>query len=692
MRRRLYTLIWALVSVLAAVSIGVLSVTRGEPVNSLWLVAAAASIFLIGFRFYAKFIAARVLALDDRRATPAERFRDGRDFEPTNKWILLGHHFAAIAGPGPLVGPTLAAQFGYLPGALWILFGAVLGGAVQDFVILFCSMRRDGKTLGQMAREEIGKVGGVISLITVLLIMIVLLAVVGLVVVNALKGSPWGTFTIALTIPIALFMGLYLRYARPGKVLECSALGFVLVVASVLGGKAVAANATWSAWFTWGGVALAVMIMVYGFLASVLPVWLLLAPRDYLSTFVKLGVIFALAIGILFTHPRLALPPLTQFTNGTGPIFAGKVFPFCFITIACGAISGFHSLISSGTTPKMIAKEWHAWPVGYGAMLLEGFVAIMALVAAASLAPGVYFAVNAPPGVVGVAPQAAASTISAWGFPVTAAGMAQLARSVGEKTLFGRTGGAPSLALGMAQIFGSAFRSSGIGDSLLSFWYHFAIMFEALFILTIIDAGTRVGRFMLQDALGHVYKPLGKIGWTPGVFAASAAVVAAWGYFLYQGVIDPLGGINSLWPLFGISNQLLSAIAFCVATTVLLKMHRARYIWITVAPLAWLVTVTFTAGFEKIFSPEPRIGFLAHATALETALAAGKIAAAKLAETRAVIFNERLDAVVCAVFLVLVATVLIDSLRVWYGLLRGTRTAVSSEAPFIPSQLEAESI
>jgi carbon starvation protein len=690
--RHAYTLAWAFVAVLAAICIGVVASHRDAPVNSLWLVGAAACIFLIGFRFYAKFIAAKVMMLDDRRATPAERFRDGHDFEPTNKWILLGHHFAAIAGPGPLVGPTLAAQFGYLPGALWILFGAVLGGAVQDFVILFCSMRRDGKTLGQMAREEIGKVGGMVSLITVLLIMVVLLAVVGLVVVNALKGSPWGTFTIALTMPIALFMGLYLRYVRPGKVLECSAIGFVLVLASIYAGKVVAASGTWAGWFTWGGVALTIAIIFYGFSASVLPVWLLLAPRDYLSTFVKLGVVFALAIGILLTHPHLALPPLTQFTNGTGPIFAGKVFPFCFITIACGAISGFHALISSGTTPKMIAKEWHAWPVGYGAMLLEGFVAIMALVAAASLAPGVYFAVNSPPGVVGAAPQAAAATISGWGFPVSAGTMADLAQRVGEKSLFGRTGGAPSLALGMAQIFGGVLRSSGIGDGLLSFWYHFAIMFEALFILTILDAGTRVGRFMLQDLLGHVYKPLGRIGWKPGVFATSATVVAAWGYFLYQGVIDPLGGINSLWPLFGISNQLLSAIALCVATTVLLKMHRARYIWITVAPLAWLVTVTFTAGIEKIFSTEPRIGFLAHVTALENALAAGKIAAGKIAETRAVIFNERLDAVVCAAFLLLVTIVVVDSVRVWYGLLRGTRAAVSSEAPFIPSQLEAESV
>ncbi|HEY3936783.1 MAG TPA: carbon starvation CstA family protein [Bryobacteraceae bacterium] len=689
--RHIFALSWAAVSVLAAICLGVIAGNHGEPVNSLWLVAAAASIFLIGFRFYAKFIAAKIMQLDDRRATPAERLRDGHDFEPTNKWILLGHHFAAIAGPGPLVGPTLAAQFGYLPGTLWILFGAVLAGGVQDFVILFCSMRRDGKTLGQMAREEIGKIGGIVSLITVLLIMVVLLAVVGLVVVNALKGSPWGTFTIGMTIPIALLMGLYLRFVRPGKVLECSAAGFVLLLASIYGGKIVAGSAAWSAWFTWSGIVLTFAIILYGFLASVLPVWLVLAPRDYLSTFVKLGVVFLLAVGILFTHPRLELPPLTRFIDGTGPIFAGKLFPFCFITIACGAISGFHSLISSGTTPKMISREWHAWPIGYGAMLLEGFVAIMAMVAAASLHPGVYFAVNSPAGVVGASPHAAVAAISAWGFPVTAAGMAQLAQSVGEKTLFGRTGGAPSLALGMAQIFGNVLNRTGIGNDLLGFWYHFAIMFEALFILTILDAGTRVGRFMLQDFLGHLYKPLGRIGWMPGVFVTSALVVAAWGYFLYQGVIDPLGGINSLWPLFGISNQLLSAIALCVATTVLLKMHRTRYVWITISPLIWLVSVTFTAGWQKMFADDPKLGFLAHANALESAIAAGKIAAANLSQTRAVIFNERLDAVVCGVFLLLVTIIMLDSLRVWYGLLRGTHASISSESPFIASQWETES-
>ncbi len=676
--RHLFSILWAAVAVGGAVCLSVIASNHGESVNSLWLVAAAACIYAVGFRFYAKFIAAKVMLLDDRRATPAERLRDGRDFEPTNKWILLGHHFAAIAGPGPLVGPTLAAQFGYLPGVLWILFGAVLAGAVQDFTILFCSMRRDGKTLGQMARQEIGKVGGFISLVTVFLIMVILLAVVGLIVVNALKGSPWGTFTIAMTIPIGLIMGLYLRFLRPGKVLECSLLGFVLVMASIYGGQLVGESHTWSAWFTWSGVALTLAIVIYGFAASVLPVWLLLAPRDYLSTFVKLGVVFLLAFGILFTHPRLQLPPLTQFIDGTGPIFAGKLFPFCFITIACGAISGFHSLISSGTTPKMISKEWDAWPIGYGAMLLEGFVAIMAMIAAASMQPGVYFAVNSPAGIVGATPAAAVATISSWHFPVTVDTMAQLAHSTGEKTLFSRTGGAPSLALGMAQIFNGVLQSTGMGDKLVSFWYHFAIMFEALFILTILDAGTRVGRFMLQDLLGHVYKPLGRSGWMPGVILTSAVVVLSWGYFLYQGVIDPLGGINSLWPLFGISNQLLSAIAFCVATTVLMKAYRARYAWITVAPLIWLVTVTFSAGWQKIFAPDPKLGFLAHARLLQ----AGKITAA----TQTQIFNDRLDATVCGVFLVLVTVIIIDSLRVWYAILNGTAGTRSSESPFVLTQ------
>jgi carbon starvation protein len=679
-------LFWAAVAVTAAFCLGAIALNRGEHINSIWLVLAAACSYATGYRFYSKFLAARVLALDDRRATPAERLRNGHDFEPTNKWILFGHHFAAIAGPGPLVGPVLAAQFGYLPGTLWIIVGAVLGGAVQDFVILFASMRRDGKSLGQMARDEIGKVGGFAALITVLLIMVIMLAVMALVVVNALKGSPWGAFTIAATIPIAVFMGLYLRYWRPAKVLECSAIGFVLVMAAIFTGRLVAESPTLAPLFTLGAITLAAAIIVYGFLASALPVWLLLAPRDYLSTFVKLGVVMMLGVGIVFVRPELQLPAFTRFVDGTGPIFAGKIFPFCFITIACGAVSGFHSLIASGTTPKMIAREGHARPIGYGSMVLESFVAIMAMIAACVLQPGVYFAVNSPAATVGATPAAAVETISSWGFPVTVADMTNLARDVGERTLFYRTGGAPSLALGMAHIFAT----TGGGRALIGFWYHFAIMFEALFILTILDAGTRVGRFMLQDLLGHVWKPLGRTSWMPGVVATSALIVGAWGYFLIQGVRDPLGGINSLWPLYGTANQLLAAIALCVATTILLKMHGAKYLWITCGPLAWLVTVTFTAAWQKIFSPVPAIGFLAQADRLEASLRAGT--AADVAATRTLVFNARLDAVLCGVFLVLVATILLDSIRVWVGILRGTRDARVCEAPFVLSELRAEEL
>jgi carbon starvation protein len=645
----------------------------------MWLVLAAACSYLLGYRFYAKFIAARVMALNDERATPSERLDNGHDYVPTNKWIVFGHHFAAIAGPGPLVGPVLAAQFGFLPGTLWIIAGAVFAGAVQDFVILFASMRRDAKSLGQMAREEIGKVGGLIALVTVLLIMIILLAVVGLVVVNALAGSPWGTFTIAATMPISVFMGLYLRYWRPGRVFECSAIGFVLVVAAVVGGQWISTS-SFAPVFTLSALTIAMLMIAYGFLASVLPVWLLLAPRDYLSTFVKLGVIGMLAVGILAVHPQLQMPSLTRFIDGTGPVFAGKVFPFCFITIACGAISGFHALISSGTTPKMMARESHTIAVGYGCMLLEGFVAVMAMIAACVMDPGVYFAVNAPAGVVGRTVETAVATIAGWGFPVTAEQMTSLAHSVGEVTLFSRTGGAPSLALGMAHIFARG----GGGESLMGFWYHFAIMFEALFILTIIDAGTRVGRFMLQDLLGHAWKPLGRTSWMPGAIAASLMVVAAWGYFLIQGVRDPLGGINSLWPLFGIANQLLGAIALSVATTIILKMHGPKFMWITCAPLTWLVLVTFSAGWQKVFSPAPAIGFLAQASRLEAAPAT--------ASSAVLIFNARLDAVVCGAFMTLVAIVLIDSLRLWYRILRGTAECAVRESPFVLSQLGTEEI
>jgi len=675
MLRLLARLLWALIAIAAAFAMATIARSRGEPVNSMWLVIAAVCTYLLGYRFYAGFLAARVMALNDRRATPAERLRDGYDYEPTNKWIVFGHHFAAIAGPGPLVGPTLAAQFGYLPGALWIIVGAVLAGAVQDFVVLFCSLRRDGKSLGQMAREEIGKTGGFAALITVLLIMVILLAVVALVIVNALKSSPWGTFTIVATMPIAIFMGLYLRYWRPGKVLECSAVGFVLILASIFGGQAVSESATWAPWFTFSGIAIASALIVYGFMASALPVWLLLAPRDYLSTFVKLGVVLLLALGVLLVRPELQLPPLTRFVDGTGPIFAGKIFPFCFITIACGAISGFHALISSGTTPKLLAKETNARAVGYGSMLLESFVALMALIAAASLQPGIFFAVNSPAGIVGTTPDAASAMITSWGFPVTAQAMQQLASDVGEKTLFYRTGGAPSLALGMAHIF------TFLGGSrrLLAFWYHFAIMFEALFILTVLDAGTRVGRFMLQDLLGHISPAMKRTSWKPGMLATSAVVVASWGYFLFQGVRDPLGGINSLWPLFGIANQLLATIALCVATTILVKMHGAKYLWVTLMPLSWLVVVTFTAGWQKLFSPLPDLGFLAQADKLS--------AGAHTAATSTLIFNARLDAAVCAIFLVLVTVILIDSIRVWAGILSGTRSARLTETPFVVSEL-----
>jgi carbon starvation protein len=664
-----------------AVVLSGIAISRGEPVNSMWLVIASVCIYIFSYRVYASWIAATVLALDDNRATPAERLRNGHDYEPTNKWIVFGHHFAAIAGPGPLVGPTLAAQFGYLPGTLWIIIGAVLGGCVQDFVILFCSIRRDGKSLGQMAREEIGRVGGFTALVTVLLIMIILLAVVALVVVNALKGSPWGTFTIAATMPIAVFMGLYLRYFRPGKVLEISVIGFALVIGSIFAGEWVAHSLEWAPWFTLSGVTLALCVIVYGFAASSLPVWLLLAPRDYLSTFVKLGVVILLGVGILFVQPQLQMPALTRFIDGTGPVFAGDVFPFCFITVACGAISGFHSLISSGTTPKMIARESHALPVGYGSMLLESFVAIMAVISACVLDPGVYFAVNSPAGVVGATAEAAVQTISAWGFPVTAGQMAALAESVGEETLFYRTGGAPSLALGMAHIFAKG----GGGERLLAFWYHFAIMFEALFILTVIDAGTRVGRFMLQDLMGHFYKPLGRTSWMPGVIGSSAAIVLGWGYFLYQGVIDPLGGINSLWPLFGIANQLLAIIALCLCTTVLVKMHGKKYMWIPLLPMAWLVIVTFSAALMKMFSPHVRIGFIAAAESLEKLPVQSGV-------TKTLIFNNYLDAFVCGLFLVLVSTILIDSARQWIGILTGARSARGTETPFIQSTLTPEEI
>jgi carbon starvation protein len=678
----LRVLLWAAIALAGAAGLGAIAFERGEPINATWFIVAAACTFLVAYRFYSSFIAAKVLALDPRRATPAERLDDSRDFVPTNKWVLLGHHFAAIAGPGPLVGPTLAAQFGYLPGTLWLIVGAVLGGCVQDFVILFCSIRRNGKSLGQMAREEVGRRGGFIAQIAVLAIMVILLAVVGLVVVNALKASPWGMFTLAMTVPIAMLMGVYLRYLRPGRVLEASAIGVALIALDVVAGQWVAASPSWANVFSLTAPALAVALIVYGFAASSLPVWLLLAPRDYLSAFIKVGAIWALAGGILLVRPVIQMPALTRFTDGTGPVFAGKIFPFCFITIACGAVSGFHSLVASGTTPKMIMRETNARLVGYGAMLMESFVGVMAMVAACSLQPGVYFAMNSPPAIVGATVQSAAQTISGWGYALAPQTMTDLAHMVGEQTLLNRAGGAPSLAVGMAQIFSHTIG----GPRLMALWYHFAIMFEALFILTVLDAGTRVGRFMVQDLLGHVSKPLGRAGWYPSILFSSALIVAAWGYFLYQGVLDPLGGINSLWPLFGIANQLLAAVALVVATTILLKMGKRRYLWVTLVPAAGLVTVTMTASFEKIFSADLRLGFLSAARQMAAQIASGAIPAAKIAETSRLIFNQRLDAAVTATLALMVLALVAEALYEWVRIWRGTKAPVLHEAPYVETR------
>jgi len=680
MSRTLQRALLMLIAVLGAFSFGWLALSRGEQVNAAWLLTAAVCTYIVAYRIYSKFIATRVFQLDADRATPAVRLSDGRDYTPTNRWIVFGHHFAAIAGPGPLVGPTLAAQFGFLPGALWIIVGVAVGGAVQDMVILCSSIRRDGKSLGQMAKDEIGKVAGYTALIAVLGIMIVLISVLALVIVNALKSSPWGIVTIALTIPIAMLMGSYMRWIRPHRVLEASAIGLVLLILALYAGRWVSENPTLAPIFTLSGPTIAILIMIYGFAASVLPVWLLLAPRDYLSAFVKIGVVVALALGILIVLPPLQMPALTQFTDGTGPVFAGKVFPFVFITIACGAISGFHALVASGTTPKLLARETDARMVGYGAMLTESLVAVMALIAACVLTPGIYFAINAPAAVLGTTAQSAAEAIRAWGFVVTPTEIETLARQVGEQSLLSRTGGAPSLAVGMAHLFSSVLG----GTSAMALWYHFAIMFEALFILTTLDAGTRVGRFMLQDLGRHVWEPFGRVSWYPAVVLSSAIFVMMWGYFLYQGVMDPLGGINSLWPLFGISNQLLAAVALCVGTTVIIKMGKARFAWITIVPLSWLAIVTLTGGWLKIFSDNPKLGFLSHARMLEDFVARGALpAGVKTVEAaRQMMFNDRLDAAVAGFFMISVIVILADSAREWINILSGRKRAVSTEVSF----------
>src|SRR5436853_2814272 len=677
MPKALRVAVWITVALMGMLAVTTIALHRGEQINAMWLVVAAACSYALGYRFYSKFIAAKVLTLDAMRATPAERLENGRDFVPTNKWVVFGHHFAAIAGPGPLVGPVLAAQFGYLPETLWVLAGAVFGGCVQDFVILLFSVRRDGKSMTEMAKDEIGSVGGFVAYVAVISIIVVLLGVCALIVVNALKASPWGTFTIAMTIPIAMLMGVYLRRIRPCNVLETFVLCFLVVMLAIWGGQWASHTPSVGRYFTLSAPALAILIILYGLAASALPVWLLLAPRDYLSTFVKLGTIGLLAVGIIDVHPTLHMPALTRFIDGSGPVFAGKIFPFAFITLACGAISGFHSLISSGTTPKLISRERETRMVGYGAMLAESMVAIMATIAACVLQPGTYFAINSPAGIVGQLPEKAAGVISGWGFPVTATEMHSLAQAVGEQTLYNRTGGAPAFAVGMAHIFSNSLG----GQALMAIWYHFALMFEALFILTVLDAGTRVGRFMVQDALGHVWKPLGRTSWYPSVLSTSALIVAAWGYFLWQGVKDPLGGINSLWPLFGIANQLLATVALCVATTIIIKMGRARYAAVTLVPLLWLVAVTFAASWHKIFDPNPRIGFLSHAA---------QLGASAGGTSGRLIFNDRLDTLVTGVLIIMVALILVESALEWIRVLSGRKQAEVQEAPFVTTRFAME--
>jgi carbon starvation protein len=664
---------WCAVSALGALAVAVLAFTRGEPVSALWMVVAALCVFAVSYRFHSAWLMARVLTLDELRAPPAVTHEDGKDFVRTNRWVVFGHHFAAIAGPGPLVGPVLAAQFGFLPGMLWILLGATLGGAVHDSVILFCSVRRRGKSLGQMVREEVGPFAGLVALVAIVAIMVILLAVLALVVVRALAESPWGLFTIAATMPIAVAMGLGMRGAHgTGRLLGVSAAGLLALLAAVWGGQFVHSTAL-GGWLTLRGTTLAWWIMGYGLLASALPVWLLLAPRDYLSTFLKIGAVAVLGVAIIAVAPALKMPALTKFIDGSGPVFAGPVFPFCFITIACAAVSGFHSLIASGTTPKLLTRESDIRMVGYGAMVTEMCVGIMALIAACAMEPGQYFAIN----MAGTA-EAVTAKVTALGYVVTPADMDALAHSVGEQTMVGRAGGAPTFAVGMAQMFAGVFG----GGTAMAVWYHFAIMFEALFILTTIDAGTRVGRFLVQDLLGLAWKPLGDTKSPAGNLLATGLFVAAWGWFLYQGVVDPLGGINSLWPIFGIANQLLGVIALSLGTTVLIKMGRARYAWVTLAPLGWLLTVTMTAGWMKIFSPAP-LGFLALARDLEKKIAAGG-AAADLAKWQAQLFNNRVDAAVTGAFLVLVLTVVAANARAWWQLRSGQRPATLAEEPYVP--------
>ena len=673
---------WLALALLGAFALGTVALSRGETINALWIVVAAVAIYMIGYRYYAQFIANRVMQLDPNRTTPAVRLNDGLDFVPTNKHVLFGHHFAAIAGAGPLVGPVLAAQMGYLPGMMWILVGVILAGAVQDFMILFVSTRRDGRSLGDLVKTELGLVPGVIALFGTFMIMTILLAVLALIVVKALADSPWGTFTVAATIPIAFFMGVYSRYIRPGRVGEVSLIGFVLLMASIVYGGHIAADPYWAPVFTFTGTQLTWMLLAYGIIASVLPVWLLLAPRDYLSTFLKIGAIAALAVGILIVAPDLKMPAITKFIDGSGPVWAGSLFPFLFITIACGSVSGFHSLISSGTTPKLLENESHMPYIGYGGMLMESFVAIMALVAASIIEPGVYFAMNSPAALIGTSPESAAAAISQWGFVVSPEMLIQTAKDVGESTIISRTGGAPTLAVGMAHIFAEMFG----GKAMMAFWYHFAILFEALFILTAVDAGTRVGRFMLQDLLRTLVPPFRTVPALASSIFATLLCVGAWGYFLYQGVVDPLGGINTLWPLFGISNQMLAAVALILATVVLFRLKREKFAWVTMVPTAWLLVCTLTAGYQKLFHENPRIGFLAHANKFKTAAANGELLAPakSAAQMQQIIMNDYIDASLAAIFMAVVLSILVFGIRSCLQALREDKPT-TVEAAAIPA-------
>ncbi|MEQ4562566.1 MAG: carbon starvation CstA family protein [Acinetobacter sp.] len=680
---------WSLVAIIGAVSFGILAISRGEHVNAVWLVLAAICVYSIAYRFYSLFIATKVFELNSRRLTPAHRLTDGLDYVPTNKYVLFGHHFAAIAGAGPLVGPILAAQMGYLPGTIWLLVGVVVAGAVQDFMVLFISTRRDGRSLGEMAKQELGSFAGVVVMLGALGVMIIILAVLALVVVKALAHSPWGVFSIAATIPIALFMGVYMRYLRPGKIAEVSIIGFVLMMLAIVYGGHIAADPYWGPFFTLTGTQLTWCLIVYGFIASVLPVWLLLAPRDYLSTFLKIGVIAGLAIGIMVALPELKMPAVTHFIDGTGPVFSGSLFPFLFITIACGAISGFHALVSSGTTPKLVDNEVNIRMIGYGGMLMESFVAIMAMICATVLDPGVYFAINAPAAVLGTTVETAAEAVRNLGFVVTPEALTLLAQEVGESTILSRTGGAPTFAIGMAHIISEIFNNR----SMMAFWYHFAILFEALFILTAVDAGTRACRFMVQDTVGIVIPAIKKSGSFVGNIIGTAVAVGGWGFFVYQGVVDPLGGINSLWPLFGVGNQMLAAMALILGTVILFKMKKEKYVWVTIVPTIFLLITCMTAGWQKIFHENPKIGFLAQANRFSDAIARGELLkpAKTMAEMQAVVISNQINAVLCGFFMVVAIVMVIASIGVISRAL-ASKVPTVNEAPAVYEDADASTV